>query len=147
GLDIPGEHLARRRGRFVMADAGAKREAQERTDRLRTFRKELADLERRQILVLTEEQRARLDPYLDQTIADLARDYDIDVTESQKQLSLGMRIVSALGGLALCAAVFLFFYRFWGLMPTAAQVAILVATPLLGLAAMEFTSRRERTLY
>lgn len=58
-----------------------------------------------------------------------------------------MRIVSALGGLALCAAVFLFFYRFWGLIPTVGQVAILAATPLLGLAAMHFASKYERTLY
>jgi uncharacterized membrane protein len=130
-----------------MPGVRAKREAQERADRLRAFRNDLKELEREQILVLTEEQRAKLDPYLDQTLADLARGYDIDISESQKQLSLGMRIVSALGGLALCAAVFLFFYRFWGLIPTAVQVAILIATPLLGLAAMEVTSRRERTLY
>ena len=130
-----------------MPEVRAKREAQERADRLRAFRNELKELEREQILLLTDEQRAKLDPYLDQTLADLARGYDIDTSESQRQLSLGMRIVSALGGLALCAAVFLFFYRFWGLIPTAAQVAILIATPLLGLAAMEATSRRERTLY
>ena len=130
-----------------MAEARAKREAQERADRLRVFRKELAELDRQQILVLSDEQRAKLEPYLDETLAGLAESYDIDISESQKQLSLGMRIVSALGGLALCAAVFLFFYRFWGLLPAAAQVAILIATPLIGLAAMEFTSRRERTLY
>jgi uncharacterized membrane protein len=130
-----------------MPEARAKREAQERADRLRAFRNELKELEREQVLVLTGEQRAKLDPFVDKTLADLARSYDIDISDSQKQLSLGMRIVSALGGLALCAAVFLFFYRFWGLLPTTAQVAILIATPLVGLAAMEFTSRRERTLY
>jgi hypothetical protein len=43
--------------------------------------------------------------------------------------------------------VFLFFYRYWGSIPTAAQVAILIATPLIGLVAMHSTSRRERTLY
>jgi hypothetical protein len=130
-----------------MAEARGQRDAQQRADRLRIFREELAELERQQVLVLTEEQRARVEPFLEQTLQELAHRYDIDVNPSQKQLSLGMRIVSALGGLALCAAVFLFFYRFWGLIPTIGQVAILVATPLLGLAAMHFASTQERTLY
>jgi uncharacterized membrane protein len=58
-----------------------------------------------------------------------------------------MRIVSALGGLALCAAVFLFFYRFWGLVTTPVQVAILVLTPIALLVATEFAAAREKTLY
>jgi len=124
-----------------------RREAQQRADRLRTFRAELAELERQHVLTLTEEQRASLEPYLSKTLEQLAAQYDVDITESQKQLSLGMRIVSALGGLALCAAVFLFFYRFWGLIPTTGQVATLIATPLIGLAAMYFVSQHERTLY
>ncbi|HYL38466.1 MAG TPA: DUF2157 domain-containing protein [Bryobacteraceae bacterium] len=129
-----------------MAKPLGRREAQQRADRLRIFRAELDELERQQVLVLTDEQRARLEPFLDKSLEQLAAQYDIDTTESQKQLSLGMRIVSALGGLALCAAVFLFFYRFWGSIPTAGQIAILIATPLIGLAAMHFVSQRERTL-
>jgi hypothetical protein len=130
-----------------MPEERGQRDAQQRADRLRVFREELAELERQQVLVLTAEQRGNVEPFLDQTLQELARQYDIDVNPSQKQLSWGMRIVSALGGLALCAAVFLFFYRFWGLIPTVGQVAILVATPLLGLAAMNFASKYERTLY
>ena len=130
-----------------MAEARERQEAQESADRLRIFREELQKLERQQILTLTEEQRASVDPFLDRTLSDLARLYDIDISESQKRLSLGMRIVSALGGLALCAAVFLFFYRYWGAIPATGQVAILVTTPLIGLVAMYFTSKHERTLY
>jgi len=130
-----------------MPKALARRDAQQRADRLRIFRQELAELERQQVLALSDDQRARLEPFLDKTFQDLAAQYDIDTTESQKQLSLGMRIISALGGLALCAAVFLFFYRFWGSIPTAGQLSILIATPLSGLAAMYFVSERERTLY
>jgi hypothetical protein len=130
-----------------MPDVRGQRDAQQSADRLRVFREKLAELERQNVLVLTQEQRAGLDPFLDQTLQELARRYDIDVNSSQKQLSWGMRIVSALGGLALCAAVFLFFYRYWGLIPAVGQVVILVATPLLGLAAMHFASKYERTLY
>jgi cytochrome c-type biogenesis protein CcmH/NrfG len=101
-----------------MPEERGQRDAQQRADRLRVFREELAELERQQVLVLTAEQRGNVEPFLDQTLQELARQYDIDVNPSQKQLSWGMRIVSALGGLALCAAVFLFFYRFWGLIPT-----------------------------
>jgi hypothetical protein len=130
-----------------MPEAFGQRDAQQRADRLRVFREELAELEREQVLVLTEEQRARVEPFLDQTLEELTHRYDIDVNSSQKQLSLGMRIVSALGGLALCAAIFLFFYRFWGSIPTTSQVVILVTIPLLGLAALHFVSKYERTLY
>jgi len=130
-----------------MPKALARRDAQQRADRLRIFRQELAELERQQVLALNDDQRARLEPFLEKTLQDLAAQFDIDTTESQKQLSLGMRVISALGGLALCAAVFLFFYRFWGSIPTAGQVGILIATPLIGLAAMYFVSERERTLY
>ena len=132
---------------FPMQRRSGKRDAQERADKLLVFREQLTELEREQILVLTDEQRARLDPFLDRTLHELAHQYDVDISESQKQLSLGMKIVSALGGLALCAGVFLFFYRYWGFIPTAGQVALLIGTPLIGLAAMQFTAPRERTLY
>ncbi len=122
-------------------------EAQDRADRIRIFRQELEALRAAEVLALTDEQRAAVDAHLDRQLADLTRSFDIDVSESQKQLSLGMRIVSALGGLALCAGVFLLFYRFWGLFATPVQVGLLIAAPLLGLAAMDFASRRERTLY
>jgi hypothetical protein len=130
-----------------MPEAAGRGDAQQRADRLGIFLDELVELERQHVLVLTEEQRSSIESFTSRTLEDLTRRYDIDVNSSQKQLSLGMRIVSALGGLALCAAVFLFFYRFWGLIPAAGQAAILVVTPLLGLAAMHFASIRERTLY
>jgi uncharacterized membrane protein len=58
-----------------------------------------------------------------------------------------MRIASTLGGIAICAAVVLFFARYWGYLDTSAQIAILVVVPLLALAAAEFAAWRERTLY
>lgn len=124
-----------------------KRDAQQRADSLRAFRAELERLEREGVLTLTEEQRTAVHRHVDETLAGLARQFDIDSTESQKQLSWGMRIASTVGGLAFGAAVFLFFYRYWGLLATSSQVIILVATPLCLLAAAEVAARRERTLY
>ena len=81
----------------------SRRDAQERVDRIRAFREELSALGSEGALTLTPEQQARLDAYLEQTLAALSGQFDIDLNDSQRQLSWGMRIVSALGGLAFCA--------------------------------------------
>ena len=130
-----------------MAETSGKKEAQQRVDRIHAFRRELDQLALEEALVLDGERRARLDAHLDRTLADLARRFDVDVSDSQKKMSLAMRIASALGGLALCAAVFLFFYRYWGWINTPTQVAILVAVPILCLIAAEWAAPREKTLY
>jgi len=126
---------------------GSQSEAQRQADRIRVFREELQYLERKKVLELTAEQRSRLDEWSQSTLQDLAAQYDVDTTVSQKRVSWGMRIVSTLGGLAICAAVALFFARYWGYLDTPAQVAILLLTPLAALAGAEYAARRERTLY
>src|SRR6185503_19880577 len=55
-----------------------------------------------------------------------ARDFDIDRDMEAKQMSLGMRIASLLGALALAASAFFLFYQFWGRFSTASQVSILL---------------------
>ena len=124
-----------------------KDEAQQRADRIRAFRAELAEAEREQALMLTAEQRARLQSYHDQFLHKLAGDFDVDTSGEQRQLSIGMRVVSFLGAAAISAAVFFFFYRFWGLLSTPVQIALLVAAPVLATLGIEFAGRRERTLY
>jgi uncharacterized membrane protein len=119
-------------------------EAQRRVDRVRAFREELAALEGEGVLALSAGQRADLAAHHERLLAELARAFDVDVTGEQKQLSWGMRIVAFLGAAALSAAVTLFFYRHWGGLETAAQVAVLVAAPLLGVLAVELVARRER---
>ncbi len=130
-----------------MSEPTGKRDAQKSVERIHAFRDELGQLAREGVLELTVEQQSRLDRHLDKTLADLAQRFDVDINVSQKQISLGMRIVSTLGGLAFCAAVFLFFYRYWGLITTQSQVVILIVTPIVVLIAMYFTARRERTPY
>lgn len=130
-----------------MGELASQREAQQRADRIRAFRAELAELQREGALTLDPAQSSALESHLQRTLTALAERFDIDATESQRQISWGMRIASTLGGLALCAAVVLFFYRFWGVLGIPAQVGVLVVTPLLMLAATEFAARRERTPY
>ena len=120
---------------------------QERADRLRIFRLELEALEREQALALTPEQHVRLDAHIERTLRELATQYDVDTTESQRQVSLGMRITSALGGLALCAAVVLFLARYMGDWPTWVQVSVLATGPMALTLGAEYAAHRERTLY
>ena len=122
-------------------------DAQKRADRIRAFREELRTLEAEGVLALPDEQKLSLARHHDETLRRLSQAFDIDTTEAQKQMSWGMRIASFLGALALCASVYLFFYRFWGLFGTAAQVALVLAAPLLALIGTEFAARKERTLY
>src|SRR5438034_365359 len=117
-------------------------EAWQRADRIRAFREELRTLEAEGVLALPPEQKLHVARHHDETLRRLSQAFDIDTTEAQKQMSWGMRIASFLGALALCASVYLFFYRFWGLFGTAAQVA-----PLVALIGTEFAARKERTLY
>jgi uncharacterized membrane protein len=124
-----------------------KGEAQKRTDRIRAFRAELAEVERDGAITLAPEQRNRLVSYHDRLMQRLAGDFDVDTSGEQKQLSIGMRIVASLGAAAIAAAVFFFFFRFWGLLTTTQQVAVLVASPVLATMGIEIAARRERTLY
>lgn len=126
---------------------GSKSEAQQRADRVQAFGKELNCLEQEGILSLAPEQRAAVTTYHNDLLNKLALRFDIDTSASARQMSMGMRIVSFLGALALSAAVFFFFYRYWGLLSTSVQTTILVAAPLLLLTGVEFAARRERTLY
>jgi uncharacterized membrane protein len=124
-----------------------RQDAQRRVDRIQAFRDELADLEREHVLTLSTDDRARLAAHHAVLIAALSREFDVDVAAGQRQLSIGMRLASAFGALALGASVFLFFYHFWADLTATVQVAILAVTPLVGLAGMAIAAERERTLY
>lgn len=125
----------------------SKETAQQRADQIIFFSHELAELEKDGILSLTDLQREAVSAYHGETLKQLAAQFDIDLSQATRQMSMGMRIVSFLGAIALSAAVFFFFYRFWGNFSIPQQVAILVAAPIAALAGVEFAARREKTLY
>jgi uncharacterized membrane protein len=126
---------------------GSQSEAQREADRIRVFREELDDLARQGVLELTPEQRAKLDDWSRAKLGRLEQEFDVDTTASEKRVSWGMRIASTLGGLALCAALVMFFLHIWGDLETPVQVIVLALAPLVALAGTEFAARRERTLY
>lgn len=121
--------------------------AQREADRVVAFRVELDELARRGVLELTAEQRARFDAWADARLAELAHEFDVDTTASEKRVSWGLRIASTLGGIALCAAAVMFFLHIWGYLDTPVQVLIVAVAPLIALAGTEIAARRERTLY
>lgn len=124
-----------------------KDDAQRRVDRIYAFRDEMQQLTADGVLALDDDDSQRVEGYHDRLLAAYAEQYDVDVTGADRQLSWGMRIVSFLGALAISAAIFFFFYRFWGDMGTTLQVAVLVSTPLLLLLATGYVATREKTLY
>ena len=124
-----------------------KARAQQRVDQIEAFARELGELEREGVLRLEPGDRARVGQYHASLLERLAGRFDVDRTERQRRMSLGMRIASLIGAVALSAAVVLFFNRVWGLLSTPAQLAVLGAAPLLLLGGVEVAARRERTLY
>ncbi len=130
-----------------MSESQDARDAQRHVERIHAFQQQLDELVREGVISLTGEQRERLDSHLAKSLAALAERFDLDMSDSQKRISLGMRVLSALGGLALCAALVLFFYRFWGAMPTTARVIVLAGAPIIGLLVLEMVARREKTRY
>jgi hypothetical protein len=119
--------------------------AQARLNRVRTFTAELTALEQAGALMLEPEQRRAISDYHRQLLADLTARFDLDRDEGQQRMSLGMRIASILGAIALSAAVFLLFYRIWGRLETIVQAALLIAAPLVSVAFTEVAHRLDRT--
>lgn len=124
-----------------------RRAAQERVKRIHAFTAELAELEREGILALTESERTAVASHHAELAAALKRDFDVDTTSGAEKLSLAMKIASALGALALCLAVGLFFEQIWDKLSPVAHVALLVSAPLAAVGLAELAARRERTLY
>lgn len=114
---------------------------------MRAFREELAALEREGVVALDEGSGERLDAHHSALVEDLRERFDVDVDGSQRRLSLGMRIASLIGAVALSAAVFFFFHRIWGFLGTAAQVVLLVTAPIAAAVLAGWIFRRERTGY
>lgn len=63
------------------------------------------------------------------------------------RLSVGMRLASFVGAVALACAVFFLFYRFWGALNATQQVAILVTAPIALVGVTHALHRWEKSGY
>jgi hypothetical protein len=124
-----------------MAPAAAQTST-DRAGRIRLFREELAELESEKVLVLSDEQRMRLEAYHGGLLATLMTAVGSSVQERARRISWGMRITTLLGALALFASVVLFLHRYWGILPGTVQIGVLVLAPLLLMGVTEFIFRR-----
>ncbi len=124
-----------------------KTQAQRRVDQIDSFRRELKQLEDDGVVALEDDQLGSIDRYHSALLKKLTEQFDVDATHRARQLSLGMKITSFLGAIALGASLFFLFYRFWGDFSTVTQVAVLITAPLLGLLAAWVAVWRDRSGY
>ena len=121
--------------------------AQQRVDRIHAFQAELDQLQQEGLLAISLEQQQQVKTHHARLLRELGEQFDVDRTAGQKQMSLGMRVVSFLGAVALAASVFFFFYRIWGLISTPVQLFVLISSPILAVVAMEWTRKHEQNPY
>jgi hypothetical protein len=119
--------------------------AQQRADQIAAFRAEALELRRAGLLRISEEDLQAVDGHHERTLRDLVHRFDVDVSERGKQLSLGMRVVSFLGAVALAASVYYFFYQIWGIVSSPLQIAVLGGAPVVALLLTALVARRERS--
>lgn len=127
--------------------APSRTEAQARVDDIHTFRHELARLAEEGVLRLDDVQQAAVFNHHEHLLAEFAALFDVDRDSRAKQLSLGMRVASFFGALALAASVFFLFYQFWGNFAETAQVAILIASALASFGLTMWLQQRDATGY
>ena len=122
-------------------------EAQRRADEIAIFQVELARLDEEGVLRLDPAQQQALREHHAALLASFAGRFDIDRDAQARQLSLGMRVASFLGALALAASVFFLFYQFWGNFDETAQVAILLGAALASLGLTVWIQTRDASGY
>ncbi len=125
----------------------SKESAQSRADQISAFQAELANIEQDEVLSLNPEQHSAVERYHTHILTELTSAFDIDSSQQQKQLSLGMKIASFIGAIGMAASIFFLFYQFWGSFSTTKQVSILVAAPMIGLMLTLYASNKEKTGY
>jgi uncharacterized membrane protein len=127
--------------------ATSKNAAQERTDDVRVFHRELERLEHEGVLKLDDEIKIKIRKYHDDLISKFVGSYDVDEDVKSRQLSLGMRAASLFGALALAASVFFLFRQFWGDFGEKTQAAILIVASFLTFALTMVVSRHDSSGY
>lgn len=119
-------------------------EAQQRVDDIHAWRREQMRLAAEG---LGGADAAAVAAHHEALLARLAARPDVDTTLRDRQLTLGLRIASFLGALALAASVFFLFRQFWPQLSEALQVAVLAASSLATLGLTAWLHRRDSAGY
>lgn len=121
--------------------------AQQRTDQIKSFQAELEILKDTDVISLSAEQNEKIAKYHQNLLSNYSLEFDIDTTKNEKQLSLGMKIVSFLAALGLAFSIFFLFLQFWGDFKESTQVFILISTPTVLLFFTYYLSNKQNKDY
>ena len=122
-------------------------QAQQRADQIQSFQQELALLQNEGIVTLPSDQCSDIQHYHRNLLQRYAADFDIDTNIQSKQLTLGMKIASLLGALAMAISIFFLFYQFWGFISVPVQVTVLITAPVLFLFLSLRLVNRDKNVY
>jgi len=122
-------------------------DAQCRVDQIHAFQQEMAELENDGVLAISPEQTTKVRSYHTQLLQRLSSTYDVDISIQSKQFTLGMKIASLFGALAMAISIFFLFYQFWGYISTQIQVAILITAPVSLLFLSLHLAQKEKSAY
>lgn len=125
-------------------DAPTPVQAQQRVDDIQAFRREIQRLDAAGVYRATDEQQSRINAFHDQLLRDYADRYATDPDSQSRNLSLGMRIASSIGALALSASLVFLFYRLWGFFSETTQSVILIAASAITLTLTGWLHKRDR---
>lgn len=127
-----------------MRGVGDDDDPQRRARRIRAFRDECDALAREGVFAPTPAQQEALDTYHGRLLASLARQFDVDLTDTQHSLSLGLRLTTIVAAAALSIGALLVLRRFWGFLVAPAQVAVAIVAPVAAFLALDWSARSPR---
>ncbi len=122
-------------------------EAQQRVDQIHAFQQEIIELESDGALSLSPEQASKVQGVHQQLLQKLSAIHDVDISIESKQLTLGMKIASLFGALAMAISIFFLFYQFWGYLSTFVQVSILITAPISLFLLSLYLAQKEKSAY
>lgn len=122
-------------------------EPQQRVAAILAFREELARLEAEGIATIDPAAKDRIRVHHDEVLAALAASGEVDLSASAARLSIGMRVATLLGTIALSAAYAFFVSAHWGQLGEAMQLALVILPPILLAGLTHLAARREASGY
>lgn len=122
-------------------------DAQQRVDQINAFQYEIVELKNNGILTVPTEQLSKVEHYHRELLQELSTTFDLDTSIQSKQLTLGMKIASLFGALAMAISLFFLFYQFWGYISTSIQVVILIAAPISLFLLSLHLAQKEKSAY
>jgi len=122
-------------------------DAQHRVDQIHAFQQEMLELESDDVLDVSAEQVSKIQDYHSQLLQKYSAAYDVDTNIQSKQLTLGMKVASLFGALAMAISIFFLFYQFWGYLSTSIQVGVLIIAPVSMFLLSLYLAQKEKNSY